>query len=50
MRTERPAGLEKALAAEQAAQKILGDLPDYREAVLAFAAKRAPRFAREELQ
>jgi 2-(1,2-epoxy-1,2-dihydrophenyl)acetyl-CoA isomerase len=48
LRAEAPAGLAAALTAEQSAQRTLGHHRDYREAVTAFAAKRAPNFREEE--
>jgi len=48
MRTSVPASLDAALAAEPATQRALGNHRDYREAVLAFAARRAPNFSEEE--
>lgn len=47
MRTSPPSNLETALDSERATQRALGNDPDYREAVTAFAAKRAPDFKRK---
>jgi 2-(1,2-epoxy-1,2-dihydrophenyl)acetyl-CoA isomerase len=45
MRVGAGLALDAALDAERDAQAALGEHPDYREAVTAFAAKRTPRFA-----